>query len=128
MLCRGRMGSWAWPQCGIEPGDFREDVGDLDENNWSTGSSSSLLNTQVGVTQMPWGHSAAGAFGGSCDLKVAIRNQSWETCDEPSPTRWCGAAVPRRGPKAAKGGRVAAAGSGHRARPGEPGRGFVRRA
>lgn len=29
-----------------------------------------------------------------------------------------GAAVPGRGPKAAKGGRVAAAGSGHRARPG----------
>lgn len=55
--------------------------------------------------------SAPGSWRGSSDLKVAIRIQSWEACDDS-----CDAAVPGRGPKAAKGGRVAAADSGHRAR------------
>lgn len=57
--------------------------------------------------------SASGSWRGSSDPKVAIRIQSWEACDD-----WCDAAVLGRGPKAAKGGRVAAAGGGHRARPG----------
>lgn len=57
--------------------------------------------------------SAAGSWRGSSNLKVAIKIQSWEACDD-----WCDAAVPGRGSKATKEGRVAAAGGGHRARPG----------
>lgn len=62
-----------------------------------------FLDTQVGDTQVPWGYSAAGSRGGSSDSKVAIRTQSGEARDEPPPTRWCGTAVPGRGPKAARG-------------------------
>lgn len=70
--------------------------------------------------------SAAGSWGGSSNLKVAIRSQSREAYDETPPTCWCGAAVPGEDQRLpGEGGQqLLAVGTGPGL--GQPGRGFDR--
>ena len=61
-----------------------------------------FLVTQVGDTQVPW---ATLCLGGSSDLKVAIRSQSWEALMSPLPPAGVVQLSPGGEPKAAHGGR-----------------------
>lgn len=130
-LCRGRAGVWAWLHCGAEPRDLREDGGGLEESLWSTGQLKVpvfCLSLKSGTPGAMGPLSAAGSWGGSSSLKVAIRSQSWEAYDDPPPTCWCGAAVPGEDQRLpGEGGQqllVVGTGPGL----GQPGRGFAWRA